>query len=169
MTIDNNTYPRVTEVMKITDTAEGNGAYELEIKVQYAADAVPVLETYFSRPNDPFGVNPQIRQWMSENPEAPVHVYEPPSPPTPEEIRAAMPKLSARQFRIGLVRGGFTLAQVTSVIEAMPEGATKEEAKIEWEYATTFDRMHPLIASVGAALGLSDEQIDAMWTGASAL
>ncbi|WP_457660170.1 MULTISPECIES: hypothetical protein [Sinorhizobium] len=90
------------------------------------------------------------------------------TPPTQEEVRANMPILTARQFRIGLVRGGFTLAQVTSAIEAMPEGASKEEAKIEWEYATTFDRMHPLIASVGAALGLSDEQIDAMWTGASA-
>lgn len=78
-----------------------------------------------------------------------------------------MPILTARQFRIGLVRGGFTLAQITSAIEAMPEAASKEEAKIEWEYATTFDRMHPLIASVGAALGLSDEQIASMWAAAA--
>ncbi|MDE3854384.1 hypothetical protein [Sinorhizobium meliloti] len=87
--------------------------------------------------------------------------------PTQEEVRANMSTLTSRQFRIGLVRGGFTLAQVTSAIEAMPEAASKEEAKIEWEYATTFDRMHPLIASVGAALGLSDEQIASMWAAAA--
>ncbi|MQW00736.1 hypothetical protein GHK46_26480 [Sinorhizobium medicae] len=169
MTIDNNTYPRVTEVLKITDTAEGNGAYELEIKVQYAADTVPVLETYFSRPNDPYGVNPQIRQWMSENPNAPVHVYVPPAAPTPEEARAAMPPLTARQLRLGLVSNGITLSQVHATLDAMPAGADRDKALIEWEYATTFTRTHPLIASVGAALGLSDEQIDAMWTAAASL
>lgn len=166
MTIDNNTYPRVTEVMKITDAAEGSGVYELEIKVQYADDTEPVLEAYISRPNDPYGVNPQIRKWMSENPDVPVHVYVPPPPPTPEETREQMPKLSARQFRIGLVRGGFTIAQVTGAIEAMPEGAAKEEARIEWEYATEFKRTHPLIASVAAALGLDDDEIDALWNAA---
>ncbi len=85
-------------------------------------------------------------------------------PPTTEEARQNMRPLTARQFRLGLVGAGLTPAQVTATIEAMPAGPDKETALIEWEYATTFNRMHPLIATVGAALGLTDEQIDAMWT-----
>lgn len=51
----------------------------------------------------------------------------------------------------------------------MPAGPDKEKAQIEWEYATTFKRTHPLIATVGAALNLSDVQIDAMWSAAVSL
>ncbi|MCA1403692.1 hypothetical protein I6F26_03620 [Ensifer sp. IC3342] len=80
-----------------------------------------------------------------------------------------MPALSARQIRLGLVTSGITPSQVGAVIEAMPEGADKEIARIEWEYATTFNRTHPLIASVGGALGLTEDQIDSMWTAALSL
>ncbi|MDK1377086.1 MULTISPECIES: hypothetical protein [unclassified Sinorhizobium] len=124
-------------------------------------------ETYdavsFVRPDDPFGLNPVLRQWMTDNPDFPVGDY---IPPTPEEIRAGMPPLTARQLRLGLINNGFTLAQVGAVIEAMPDGPDKETARIEWEFATNFNRMHPLIASVGSALGLTDIQIDTMWTAA---
>jgi hypothetical protein len=37
---------------------------------------------------------------------------------------------------------------------------------VEWEYATSFNRLHPLTTTVGRALGLTDMQIDAMWTAA---
>jgi hypothetical protein len=36
-------------------------------------------------------------------------------------------------------------------------------AKIEWEYASQFERDHHLIEQVGASLGLTPEQIDTMW------
>lgn len=51
----------------------------------------------------------------------------------------------------------------------MPAGPDKDKAQIEWEYATSFNRMHSLIATVGAALGLTDQQIDAMWVAAANL
>lgn len=90
-------------------------------------------------------------------------------PPPPEQQRAAMPDLTARQLRLGLLNAGLTPSQVTSTIEALPAGVEKETAKVEWEYATTFRRLHPLIATVGAGLGLTDDQIDAMWLSALAL
>ena len=34
------------------------------------------------------------------------------TPPTPDELRAAMPTLTARQFRLGLLQSGRSLAQV---------------------------------------------------------
>lgn len=96
-------------------------------------------------------------------------VHRPPPDPTPEEIRAKMRPLTARQFRLGLIEGGVSLDRVTAVIDALPAGADRAKAKVEWEYATTFNRTHPLIATVGAALGLSDVQIDAMWQAAVSL
>ena len=58
---------------------------------------------------------------------------------------------------------------MTAAIEAMPDGAEKEIALIEWGYASSFERSHPLIALVGGVLGLSDEQIDALWPEAISL
>ena len=89
--------------------------------------------------------------------------YTPPEPTT-EEVRQRMQPLTARQLRIGLITNGIQLSQVTATINAMPAGQDKEVALVEWEYATTFTRMHPLIATVGAALGLTDVQIDTMWS-----
>ncbi|CCE94655.1 conserved hypothetical protein [Sinorhizobium fredii HH103] len=154
----------VVEVHNITDTLF-EGTYDLDVTLRING-IEERFERYISTPDCPYGANPAVRLWMSQNPDAQVHPY---IPPTIEQVRAALPPLSARQLRLGLVAGGFTLAQVSAVIDAMPEGAEKETARIEWEYATTFNRTHPLIASVGGALGLTDEQIDAMWTAALGL
>lgn len=86
----------------------------------------------------------------------------PPDPPTPEEIRALMPSLTARQFRLGL-HGNELLSQVETALAALNE-PDRTVAMIEWEYATSIDRGHHLVATLAAALDLTDEQIDAMWT-----
>lgn len=83
--------------------------------------------------------------------------------PTPEETRAAMPSLTARQLRLGLVGGGFSITQVENAIAAIPDEQQRSVAEIEWEYASQFERMHPLIGQVGDALGMTPEQIDQMW------
>lgn len=156
----------VIAVHKITDT-ERDGAYVLDITI--SVDGVTEhIEKFLSAPDDPHGVNPAVRKWMNQNPDAMVEPYVPPEN-TDEEKRKGMPALSARQLRLGLLAGGFTPAQVTASIDAMPDGPDKEKAKIEWEYATEFVRTHPLIASVGAALSLTPEQIDTMWNGAVSL
>lgn len=168
MVIENSNveYPRVTEILKISDTEIGAGTYDIEVKIQWFENTEPELVSYRSSLNDPHGVNPQIRKWLSENPDAPVHVYVPPQPPTSEEIRANMPALAARQMRLGLVGAGVSPNEVTAALEGLPDGREKEAAMIEWEYATSYHRTHPLVATVGAALDLTDEQIDAMWTAA---
>ncbi|MBP2237133.1 hypothetical protein J2Z31_003647 [Sinorhizobium kostiense] len=47
---------------------------------------------YCSRPDDGFGLNPTLRQWLAGNPSFPV---QPHVPPTAEVTRAALPPLSA--------------------------------------------------------------------------
>lgn len=85
------------------------------------------------------------------------------NPPPP------MPALTSRQLRLGLVANGISLPSVEAAIDAIEDPTDREVARIEWEYATTFERSHPLIEQVGAALGLTPEQIDDMWAEAAAL
>lgn len=91
-------------------------------------------------------------------------IVEPYVDPTVEEERAAMPPISRRQLRLALVRNGITIASVDAAIAAMPDGLDKQEAEIEWADATFFERLHPTLTMIGAALGLNDAQIDTMWT-----
>ena len=61
------------------------------------------------------------------------------------------------------------LQHYTAETAALPDAADRAVAEIEWEYASQFERDHPLIEQVGIALGLSPEQIDTMWQEALAL
>ena len=84
-----------------------------------------------------------------------------PEPPNGAEVGSA--PITRRQLRLTLVRNGISLAGVDSAIAAMPEGLPKEEAQIEWADATTFNRDHPTLLLIAQALGLTEQQIDAMW------
>lgn len=86
-----------------------------------------------------------------------------PPPPTAEQARDQMSPISRRQLRLTLVRNGVTLESVAAAIEAMPEGAERDEARIEWEDGVTYERLNPRLLTIGEALGLTAEQIDAMW------
>lgn len=77
--------------------------------------------------------------------------------------------LTARQLRLGLVLNGISLSSVEAAIDAIEDETEREVARIEWEYATLYERSHPLIDRIGAARGLTPEQIDAMWAEAVAL
>jgi len=98
-----------------------------------------------------------------------------PLPDTDPEVSAflnpppPMPALTSRQLRLGLVLHGISLSSVEAAIDAIEDPTDREVARIEWEYATTFERSHPLVNQVGTALGLTPEQIDAMWTEAATL
>ena len=84
--------------------------------------------------------------------------------------RQKMPTLSARQLRLALLGLGLTGAQVEAQIAAMPgTDAAREAALIEWEYATTYQRDHALVGMLGAALGLTETQIDDAWRSAAVL
>lgn len=162
-------FPKLVEILKVSNTKEGNGVYSIDLVIQFYAVDAPVTEKYLYRPEGIYGLSPKIRKWLEDNPDFPIDAYVPPPEKSIEEIRAEMPSITARQLRLGLVGNGFSMSQVSAVIDAMPEGADKETARIEWEYATTFERTHPLIATVGAALSISEEQIDTMWTAAASL
>lgn len=93
---------------------------------------------------------------------------------TPEELaerlaskRAGM-IVSMRQARLVLLGAGL-LANVDAAIASIPDAGAKAAAEIDWEYATEVRRVSPLIASLAPALGLTDEQIDALFEAAAAI
>lgn len=71
--------------------------------------------------------------------------------------------ITKRQLRLTLVRNGISLSTVEAAISSMPDGLEKEEAQIEWADASTFNRDHPTLLLIAAALGLTEAQVDAMW------
>lgn len=85
------------------------------------------------------------------------------------EPNTTLNPLTARQLRLGLVMNDISLANVEATINAIENPQDKAVAQIEWEYASQFERDHPLIAQVGGALGLSEGQIDIMWAQAQTL
>jgi len=97
--------------------------------------------------------------WLYEN-----ETFSPPMAPpelTAEEKRAAMPNLTARQLRLGLLHLG-KLGGVPEAIAALPE-PEKSQAEIEWQFASEFRRLHPLIVQLLPILGLADEDVDQAW------
>ncbi|WP_198084984.1 hypothetical protein [Variovorax sp. E3] len=79
----------------------------------------------------------------------------------PETVPHSVTK---RQGRLALLEAGKFQA-VLDAIEALasPE---KERALIEWD-ASTYERASPFVASLGAAVGLNDPQLDALFIAAA--
>jgi len=70
--------------------------------------------------------------------------------------------ISPRQIRLVLLASGITEASIDGAI-AVLESPLKEQAMIAWKYSTSFKRDVPIIAAIGKLLGLSSEQLDALW------
>jgi hypothetical protein len=91
-------------------------------------------------------------------PELPAYV------PPPSDVPQAV---SMRQARLALLGAGL-LAQVNTAVANMP-GSEGEAARIEWEYAQEVRRDSALVASMSAALNLSDAQLDELFGAAHSL
>ena len=80
-----------------------------------------------------------------------------PSPPViPQSI-------SMRQARLALLGAGL-LDTVNGAMATMPQAA-----QIEWEFASDVQRTNPLIGAMAAALGMTDAQLDDLFTLGSTL
>lgn len=83
---------------------------------------------------------------------------EPVSPPVPIPTVVSM-----RQARLALLQAGL-LATVDAAI-----AAGTEADQITWEYATEVVRNSPLVVNLSASLGLSEQQLDELFTLAATL
>jgi len=82
----------------------------------------------------------------------------------PPTLQAPVPtSLTMRQARLALLAGGY-LDAVESGVSAM-----SRESQIAWEFAATVERSDPLTATLSAALGLDDAELDALFTSGAEL
>jgi hypothetical protein len=87
---------------------------------------------------------------------------------TPEEIAARIPRVvTMRQARLALLGAGLLL-DVDAAIDNLSEPA-KSAARIEWEYSGEVHRDKALVQALAPALGLTDAQLDQLFTTAGAL
>ena len=87
---------------------------------------------------------------------------------TPDSELGAIPtEVTMRQARLALLGAG-KLAGVDAAIASMPE-PQKTAASIEWEYSSALQRSNPFVAQLGAALGLDDAAIEALFVEAARL
>ncbi len=72
-----------------------------------------------------------------------------------------------RQARLALLGAGL-LDTVEAAIAGMP-GTAGKAAQIEWEFARTLSRDHPLTLGLSESLGLQPADLDALFTQAAAI
>ncbi|WRH62028.1 MAG: hypothetical protein RSE12_16900 [Fuscovulum sp.] len=95
------------------------------------------------------------------------------APPPPPPIIPS--SVTPRQARLALAWAAspdpaypHMLGMVEALFDGLPE-PQKTVAKISWEYSTVIERSNPLIAQLQTLVGLTDEEIDALFIAASKL
>lgn len=89
-----------------------------------------------------------------------------PAPADPEPT--PVPKVvTMRQARLALLAAGL-LPQVEAAINALPD-PPRTAARIEWDYSNEVHRDKPFVQMLGTALGLTGEQLDALFIEAAQL
>lgn len=78
--------------------------------------------------------------------------------PEPEKYIEPVPVITARQLRLWLSSRGITADQIVKLIKHLPADQSAI-AMIEWEYATIFEHTHDFVQALGAAMGLTPDQI----------
>lgn len=89
------------------------------------------------------------------------------SPPAPEDPPAPLPELLPYQFRAMLALSG-KQADLDAYIAGLSDPA-KTIAQAKLDYSLSFQRDNDLVLQAQSALGLTDDQLDALWEQAAAI
>ena len=111
--------------------------------------------------------SPLAENWVQSDIAAPGDLYDgeaftKPGPAVPESVSMA----AARK---ALILGGVSLAAVDAAIDSITDSTERDLARTDWEYAATVRRHSPLVDSLGAAIGLTESEIDALFVAAGGL
>lgn len=84
--------------------------------------------------------------------------------PTPEHVaRQQMRDLSPRQIRLVMLMIGLTDADVETQIGLISDEGERTSALIEWRYATSVRRLHPLVEMLRVQMAFDAGEFDALW------
>ena len=76
------------------------------------------------------------------------------------------PVLSAVQLRLGILAAGRTLEGIDAAIAGIEDPTQRVRVQTYWEFATQFERSHPLVAGMVGLLGLTEADADDLWRAA---
>lgn len=76
--------------------------------------------------------------------------------------------VTKRQAFLALLSIGIREADIRAIIATMPD-SDREKAEIEFTYAGSFERNHPLITIIGQSKNLNDEELNKLFIEASNL
>lgn len=79
------------------------------------------------------------------------------------------PVLSAVQLRLGILAAGLTLEGIDAAIAGIEDQTQRVRVQTYWEFATQFERSHPLVAGMVQLLGLTEQQTDELWRSAGGI
>lgn len=74
-----------------------------------------------------------------------------------------VPALTRRQFRLALATNGYSLTDIEALIAQIEDDTQRQIIQIEWQDATVFERNNSSLFAMAALIGLSAEQVDALW------
>lgn len=77
--------------------------------------------------------------------------------PEPYVAEIVYKDITARQLRLALLSIGIQEADVDMKLVNDPAGM------VEWKYASSYKKSHPLIAGLSASFGLQTEQVNSLW------
>lgn len=80
----------------------------------------------------------------------------------------ALPTLTRRQFRLALVTNSYSLTDIEALIAQIEDDMQRQIIQVEWQDATVFERNNSSLLAMSALMGLSVEQVDALWAQALA-
>lgn len=75
--------------------------------------------------------------------------------------------VTMRQVRLALLQNGL-LSQVNDAVAAIP-GVRGDAARIEWEFSISVERRCPLVLTLASAIGLTEAQLDELFTTAAGI
>lgn len=76
---------------------------------------------------------------------------------------SGFPVLSAVQLRLGIVESGITVLKIEDTIDNIPDEKQRIRVRTYWEFATQFERHHPLILGMLQLLEMSESDADELW------
>lgn len=89
--------------------------------------------------------------------------------PPPEPVKPVVPeKVTRRQAKQSLALAGL-LDQVQPAIDAITDPLQRQLMQIEWDDSQVFERNRPSMIALATGLGLTSQQLDALFIEASKL
>lgn len=82
---------------------------------------------------------------------------------SPEQVRAAMPALTSRQFWLAANAIGISESIVLAQVETIEAPAERDALRIEVAKTSDFSRVHPAVDDLSGLLGITPEQLDDLW------